>query len=196
VTELESEEGQFYGSDAIVVLGGGVLPDGTPSVVSRTRVQRAVELYRRGIAPRIIFSGRCGLVDDNPPVTEAAAMASMARGMEVPEAALLLEDESKDTLGNAYFVRERFLEPNGWSSIRVVTSDFHMSRAAWVFRKILGAGYDFSFMSAASGLSPRELIHRALEECKITIFLNEWLEALEEADADARSTPATPTRPC
>lgn len=185
MTERENEDGGSYPADAIVVLGGGVLPDGTLPVVGRTRVQRAVELYRRNIAPRIIFSGRCGLMDDDPPVTEAAAMGALAREMKVPAEAILLEEEAKDTLGNAYFVREQFLEPNGWTSIRVVTSDFHMSRAAWVFRKILGAGYDFSFMSAASGLSPRELIHRALEECKITIFLNEWLEALEDADEHA-----------
>ena len=76
--------------------------------------------------------------------------------------------------------------PNGWRSIRVVTSDFHLSRAAWVFRKILGArAYDFSFDSAASGLSPRELVLRALEECKLSIFLNEWLEAVEEGDEHA-----------
>ncbi|HET6230659.1 MAG TPA: YdcF family protein [Longimicrobiaceae bacterium] len=181
----EREARAAYPSDAIVVLGGGVKPDGTLPVVGRTRVHRAVELYRRGIAPRIIFTGRCGLMDDDPPVTEAAAMAEMARGMGLPDEALLLEEEAKDTLGNAYFVREQFLEPNGWRSIRVVTSDFHMSRAAWVFRKILGPGYDFSFMAAASGLSPHELIVRALEECKITIFLNEWLEALEDADEHA-----------
>lgn len=37
-------------------------------------------------------------------------------------------------------------------------------------------------VSAPSGLSPRELIGRAVEECEITIFLNEWLEALGDAD--------------
>jgi hypothetical protein len=67
----------------------------------------------------------------------------------------------------------------------VVTSDFHLSRAAWVFRKILGPGYDFSLVAAPSRLSPRELIDRALEECRITIFLNEWLQALEDADEHA-----------
>ena len=169
-------------ADAIVVLGGGVLPDGTLPVVPRTRVERAAELFRGGIAPRMVLSGRCGLMQPEPPVTEAAAMAAYAMELGVPQEALLLEEGSKDTLGNAYFTRIHFLEPNGWTSIRVVTSDFHLSRAAWVFRKVLGGTYDFSFVSAASGLSPRELIDRAVEECRILIFLNEWLQALEEAD--------------
>ena len=172
-------------ADAIVVLGGGVEPDGSLPPTSRTRVARAVELFHTGIAPRMILSGRCGLTDPEPVVTEAAAMAAFAREHDVPGEALFLEEEARDTLGNAYFTRELFLAPNGWRSIRVVTSDFHLSRAAWVFRKILGGRYDFSFASAASGLSPRELILRALEECKLSIFLNEWLEALGEGDEHA-----------
>ena len=172
-------------ADAIVVLGGGVNPDGTLPAVARRRVERAVELFEGGIAPRIILSGRCGLNVVDAPVTEAAAMAAHAASFGVPPDALLLEEDAKDTLGNAYFTWARYLEPNGWTSIRVVTSDFHLSRAALVFRKILGPGYDFSFVSAPSGFSPRELIGRALEECRIIIFLNEWLEALADADEHA-----------
>jgi uncharacterized SAM-binding protein YcdF (DUF218 family) len=169
-----------FPADAIVVLGGGVESDGALPRVAAARVERAVELWRHGVAPRIILSGRCGLIGPEPAVTEAAAMAALAHRLGVPDEALLMEEQSRDTLGNAYFVKEELLEPNGWRSIRVVTSDFHLSRAAWVFRKILGPAYDYSFVSAASGFSPRELILRALEECKLSIFLNEWLEAVEE----------------
>ena len=178
-------EADRHTADAIVVLGGGVHADGTPSRISATRIARAVELYDAGIAPRLILSGRCGLGEPEPAVTEAAAMAAWARERGVPADALLLEEEARDTLGNAYYVRELFLAARGWRSIRVVTSDFHLSRAAWVFRKVLGSRYDYSFASAASGLSPRELIFQALEECKIYIFMNEWLQAVEEGDDNA-----------
>jgi uncharacterized SAM-binding protein YcdF (DUF218 family) len=186
VSEASSEGGrQGHAADAIVVLGGGVDEQGRLPAVARTRVQRAAELFEQGIAPRIILSGRCGLNQEEPGITEASAMADHAEEIGVPRVALLLEEESRDTLGNAYFTRERHLAPNGWRAVRVVTSDFHLSRAAWVFRKILGAGYDVAFASASSGLPPRELIFRALEECKLTIFLNEWLEALEEGNEEA-----------
>lgn len=177
--------GDEHAADAIVVLGGGVFADGTLPELARLRVVRAAEVYHAGIAARIIMSGRCSLGDPEPLVTEAAAMASCARELGVPAEALLLEEDARDTVGNAYFTKAEFLEPHGWTSIRVVTSDFHLSRAAWVFRKILGGSYDFSFVSAFSGLSPRELIFRALEECKLLIFLNEWLQALEDGDEHA-----------
>jgi uncharacterized SAM-binding protein YcdF (DUF218 family) len=172
-------------ADAIVVLGGGLGADGTLPQVAKARVERAVEAYRSGVAPRIIMTGRCALTAEPGPVTEARAMTDAAVALGVPEDVVLLEEVARDTLGNAYFVRELYLEPCGWHSIRVVTSDFHLSRAAWCFRKILGPTYDYSFISAFSGLTPHELIQRALEECKISIFLNEWLEAVQEGDDHA-----------
>jgi uncharacterized SAM-binding protein YcdF (DUF218 family) len=182
-------------ADAIVVLGGGVDPDGDLPPVPARRVDRAVELFELGIAPRLILAGRCGLHDPDPPVTEARAMAVRAEARGVPAGALHLEEESRDTLGNAFFTRERLLAPNGWRTIRVVTSDFHLSRAAWVFRKILGSRYDYSFSSASSGLPPRELIFRSLEECRISIFLNEWLEAMEEGNEEAAARLMTHDHP-
>jgi hypothetical protein len=142
-----------------------------------------VEAYQHGVAPRVIFTGRTGLDGPrDPAVTEAAGMARAAIALGLPESAVLLEENSRDTLGNAYFVRHAFLDPNGWRAIRVITSDFHLSRAAWVFRKVLGTRYDFSFTSAFSGFSPDQLIARALDECRISIFLNEWLATLAEGD--------------
>jgi uncharacterized SAM-binding protein YcdF (DUF218 family) len=174
-----------YAADAVVVLGGGIEANGSLPEMARARVDRAVQLFHAGIAPRLILSGRCGLASPDPVVTEAAAMAAYAVERGVPQSVLLLEEESRDTMGNAYFTREMYLAPNDWTSIRVVTSDFHLSRAAWVFRKILGSHYDFSFVSSPSGLPPRALILRVLEECKLSIFLNEWLEAVEEGDTHA-----------
>lgn len=171
------------GHDAIVVLGGATAPDGTLAPAVSARVERAVEAWRQGVAPRVIWSGRSGVSGpDDPPITEAAAMARAAERLGMPGSVMLLEENARDTVGNAYFVKRDFLDPNGWRSLRVVTSDFHLSRAAWVFRKILGPGYDFAFTSASSGFSPRELIVRALEECRLSIFLNEWLEMVEEGD--------------
>ena len=169
--------------DAIVVLGGKVEEDGTLAPWVAARVERALEAYRAGAAARVVFTGRVGLYGPaHPPITEAAAMAAYAEERGLPAAVILLEEHARDTLGNAYFVRRDILQPNGWSSIRVVTNDFHLSRSAWVFRKVLGPRYDFSFTSAPSGFSTDELIVRALDECRVSIFLNEWLATVEDGD--------------
>lgn len=169
--------------DAIVVLGGSVDEQGALAPWVASRVERAVEVWRSGVAGQVIFTGRAGLYGAaHPAVTEAAAMARHAERLGLPRGAMLLEEHARDTLGNAYFVRRDILQPRGWRSIRVVTNDFHLSRAAWVFRKVLGPSYDFSFTSAPSGFSADELIVRALDECRVYVFLNEWLAAVNDGD--------------
>ena len=172
-----------YRADALVVLGRGVDADGALPRLAKQRVERAAELFAWETAPRIIFSGRCSLMTDTEPaVTEAQSMADYARVLGLPRDALLVEEESRDTIGNAYFVMRRFLEPNDWTSIRVVTSDFHIQRTAWVFQKVLGLGYDVSFSPAPSELDHSTIAVRAREEADITAFLMEWLADVPDGD--------------
>jgi uncharacterized SAM-binding protein YcdF (DUF218 family) len=170
-------------ADAIVVLGRGVDPDGALPLLAQHRVVRAAELYAWGVAPRLIFTGRCSLMTETePPRTEAAAMAEHAIAMGIPRRAVILEEESRDTIGNAYFVLRRFLEPNDWMSIRVVTSDFHIQRAAWVFQKVLGLGYDVAYSPSPSELDHATIAARAREESDISTFLMEWLGPIPDGD--------------
>ena len=172
-----------FRADALVVLGRGVDPDGALPRLAQQRVERAAELFAWETAPRIIFSGWCSLMTDAiPAVTEARAMAEYALSLGLPLDALLVEEESRDTIGNAYFVLRRFLEPNDWTSIRVVTSDFHIQRTAWVFQKVLGLGYDVSFSPAPSELDHSTIAVRAREESDITAFLMEWLADVPDGD--------------
>jgi uncharacterized SAM-binding protein YcdF (DUF218 family) len=170
-------------ADALVVLGRGVDPDGALPLLAKQRVQRAAELFTWEVAPRIIFSGRCSLMSDVVPArTEAAAMADYARSLGLPRRALILEEESRDTIGNAYFVLRRFLEPNDWMSIRVVTSDFHIQRTAWVFQKVLGLGYDVAFSPSPSELDHATIAARAREESDISTFLMSWIGPIPDGD--------------
>jgi uncharacterized SAM-binding protein YcdF (DUF218 family) len=170
-------------ADAIVVLGRGVDPDGALPALAKQRVARAAELFAWGVAPRLIFSGRCSLMTETePPRTEAAAMAEYAINLGIPARAVILEEESRDTIGNAYFVLRRFLEPNDWMSIRVVTSDFHIQRTAWVFQKVLGLGYDVAYSPSPSELDHATIAARAREESDISTFLMDWLGPIPDGD--------------
>src|ERR687894_576060 len=173
-------------ADAIVVLGSTVHEDGSLPLHARQRAVRAAMLHAAGVAPRVIFSGRCNLTAPEPPaISEAAAMAAYAESLGTPREAILLEEESRDTIGNAYFVGRRYLEPNDWRSIRVVTSDFHVPRTTWVFQKILGPGYDVSFSPASSELDASIIAARARAEGDIITFLMEWIGDLPEGDRAA-----------
>lgn len=172
-----------YHADAIVVLGSTINDDGSLSITARQRAARAALLLTAGVAPRVIFSGRCNLTAPEPPgISEAAAMAAYAESLGAPRDAILLEEESRDTIGNAYFVGRRFLEPNGWTSIRVVTSDFHVPRTTWVFQRVLGPTYDVSFSPASTELDATIIAARARAEGDIITFLMEWIGPIDEGD--------------
>ena len=172
--------------DALLVLGAGVNADGSLPALARSRVERAAELFRRGAAPRLILSGRCGLMRrSEPDVTEAQAMASYAAELGVPRDALLLEDSSKDTIGNAYFTKREFLTPHGWTAVRVITSDFHVGRAETVLRKIWGAGYRIAFDAVPSRHGRVRRLHRRVDEWRLSVFLARWLARLPDGDDQA-----------
>ena len=101
-------------SDVIVVLGG----DGP------RRAARTAALYREGIAPRVLVTGDgdCLYIRD----------AVVARG--VPAEAVEVECLSRDTRENARFSAP-ILERMGARRIVLVTSWFHMRRAAAAFNK-------------------------------------------------------------
>jgi uncharacterized SAM-binding protein YcdF (DUF218 family) len=111
--------------DAIVVAGCRVLQNGQPSVSLTRRATRAVELWQRGLAPLIVFTGGVG---QSPPA-EAAAAAGVARQLGVPDSAMLLEDRSTSTLENASFARELTTAQR----IIVVTDTYHVRRCEWLF---------------------------------------------------------------
>ncbi|HYK98377.1 MAG TPA: YdcF family protein, partial [Candidatus Acidoferrales bacterium] len=94
--------------EVIVVLGGGLGADGTPTPSTIARAEAAADLAQtRDVA--IIVSGSHG--NGPPPAkTEAAYMADRLRERGVAPERVFLEDQSRDTLSNAAFVAERYLQ--------------------------------------------------------------------------------------
>ena len=117
------------GADVVVVLGARVLADGTPSGTLRARTEKAVELYRQGVAPRLLFSGGVGVY----PPAEARVMRELAVSLGVPAEACLLEEESHSTEQNAH-LSARVLRELGARRVVVVSDPYHLLRARQYFR--------------------------------------------------------------
>ena len=127
---------------AIMVLGGGVSPQGTCSPEAAARTRCAVELWRSmSLETLLIFSG--GVFgpgvhrQGESPLSEAGSMAVIAQDMGVPEDIIILEEISLDTLGNFYFTARDILLPRGIKNLWVVTSSYHCRRSALIADKLL-----------------------------------------------------------
>ena len=82
--------------------------------------RRAAELYLRGLAPVVLFTGGLGRNTEGLlPEPEAVRFARVAMECGVPEKAILLEPESTNTAENILFTR-RLLEQRGIPHERIL----------------------------------------------------------------------------
>ena len=117
-------------SDAIVVLGAKVQPNGQPGPDLRARTEHAVDLYRTVMAPRLICSG--GVEGD--PLSAAAVCRGLAIALDTPDAAVFLADGSANTAEDAQQVAAVMME-HGWRSAVVVSHPLHLYRAKLLFEQ-------------------------------------------------------------
>jgi uncharacterized SAM-binding protein YcdF (DUF218 family) len=124
-------------ADAIVVLGSRLRPDGSLTDVGEERVRAGVALWHRGLAPVLALTGGRDRLA-SAPIAEAVALAARARELGVPESALRLEPDSRNTADNARFLAKILLAEN-LRAVWIVTQPFHLRRALFWFRR---AGFE------------------------------------------------------
>jgi uncharacterized SAM-binding protein YcdF (DUF218 family) len=113
--------------DTIIVLGTPANLNGTPSPEQRARVFEGVREYRAGVAPRLIMSG--GPAHNQ--FVEAHVMAQFAESLGVPASDILEEGQAQNTIQNIYYSAV-IMHAHGWSSAEVVSSPYHLGRAALI----------------------------------------------------------------
>jgi uncharacterized SAM-binding protein YcdF (DUF218 family) len=109
-------------SDAICVLGAAEY-DGRPSPVFRARLDHALELYKRGIAPLIITLG--GTNGDE--YSEGAVGREYLKSKGVPDNAIIAETESRSTEEQAHRISV-IARANNLRRMVVVSDGTHLFR--------------------------------------------------------------------
>jgi uncharacterized SAM-binding protein YcdF (DUF218 family) len=113
--------------DAIVVLGVPADSDGNPTPAQLARVTEGVHEYERGIAPRLILTG--GAAANR--FVEARVMARTAHALGIPESAIFIEPDSRDTIQNTCYAA-RIMKAHGWHSAEVVAGASQLPRAGLI----------------------------------------------------------------
>ena len=122
-------------AQALVLLGGGVSPPSGRATdinlgAAADRVWYAARLFHAGKAPLLLLSG--GSDPQRHAFSEARAMAVFLQDLGVPAPALVLEEDSRNTLENAAF-SAKLLNERGIRHVLLVTSALHMPRALALF---------------------------------------------------------------
>lgn len=110
-------------ADAIVVLGAAQY-NGRPSPVLKARLDHALELYRAGLAPRLIATGGTGTGDR---VSEAAAGQRYLAQSGIPRDSIVTVSTGRNTAETMDAV-SRYLHLIGRTRVLLVSDPFHMAR--------------------------------------------------------------------
>lgn len=119
--------------DAIVVLGAGLKADGTPSNMLKDRLNGAIEIYKKGVAPKIIVSGDCS----GEYYDEVSAMQKYCIDNGVSEVDIIRDDNGFST----YETMNNVIKQMGIRKIMVVTQKYHIYRSVYIARR-MGADAD------------------------------------------------------
>lgn len=117
---LSPTDNYLQPADVIVVASG-----------SDDRLEHAIKLYKAGFAPKLIMTGAA----HQGPVSDAMAMKNLALLAGVPEDAVLLDENARDTYENALFAKNIGLE-QGFRSFILVTSPYHQRRFYETFLRL------------------------------------------------------------
>ena len=116
---------------AIVVLGAAQYV-GRPSPVLRARLDHAIELWRAGLAPRMIVTGGRG---DGDTTSEAAVSRRYVLRRGVPDSAIVLENTGRTTRESLQGVAA-IMSHQSKRDVILVSDPFHMLRLSIVARRL------------------------------------------------------------
>jgi uncharacterized SAM-binding protein YcdF (DUF218 family) len=134
--------------DCAVILGFKLKKKNKIPSVLKSRLNVAIKLYKKGLFEKFVVVG--GMKNKNLDITEAEAMKRYLIRKGIHSRNILKEETSLDTIGNAFFLKQKILKPRMWKNLIVITSDFHLERTRIIFEKILGKRYKMKFIGSKS----------------------------------------------
>ena len=130
LVDRAGQRDEAQAADAIVVLGAAQYV-GRPSPVLRARVDHAVSLWKRGLAPTLILTGGTGVGDTT---SEAAVARKYAMSKGVPDHAIVIERHGRTTSESMQAVA-RIMDDREKNTVILVSDPFHMLRLSILARR-------------------------------------------------------------
>ncbi|MBF9254195.1 YdcF family protein [Pontibacter sp. 172403-2] len=130
---------QVKSHDVAIILTGVTsyrndIPDRIHTAKGADRFLQALQLYRLGKIDKFLISGGSGLIIKDK-VPEAVQIKKILLIAGVPEGDIFIESNSRNTRENAVNTGKVLAKHPEWERPLLVTSAFHMRRAAGCFRK-------------------------------------------------------------
>ena len=128
--ERQSTRDEARPADVIIVMGAAEYR-GHPSPVLKLRLEHAVQLYERNLAPYIMTTGGPG---GDPSFTEGGVGRSWLIDRGIPAEAIIVEDEG-DTTAYSLSAASEILRRMGLRSCIIVSDGYHIFRVKKILQQ-------------------------------------------------------------
>ncbi|HLV88006.1 MAG TPA: YdcF family protein [Candidatus Sulfotelmatobacter sp.] len=157
---------ELHPAEAIVVFGAAEY-SGHPSPVLRARLDHALELFKRGMAPVVITTGGAG---SDPSFSEGGVGRDYLIRHGVPERSLIAETQGRDTSESAVRVAV-IMRANGLHSCVAVSDAYHVFR----IRKLLEhEGIGPVYVAPRADSKPHSVLQRAIAVLRESTSYSLW----------------------
>ncbi len=163
-TMSSEDAAQLQDVDCIMVLGCGVRGE-DPTPLLADRLQRGVEVFQLGGAPKILMSGDHGQTNYD----EVNVMKQYAVNDGISETDIFMDHAGFSTYESMYRAKEIF----GVKKMIIVTQKYHLSRAVFIANKLgieaYGVASDYRTFSGQFGRDCREVLARVKDSFTVIL---------------------------
>lgn len=124
--------------DCAIVCGYPANNDGTISKILKSRIEKAIDLYKNRLVDYIIVSG--GAIHNS--YCEAIIMYNYALEKGVDGKIIFIEDKAKSTYHNMMYSKE-IMQINNFKDCYIITNSWHMMKARYYAKK-----FELDFLEA------------------------------------------------
>lgn len=127
-----------YGWDFIIILGCGIMKDGTPTPLLKGRIDRALLFYRQQLEStgrKAVFVPSGGQGSDEC-ISESACMKQYLLENGIPETQIIMEDQSASTFENMKYSKEKIMAANPEGKVLFSTNNYHIFRSGLFARRV------------------------------------------------------------
>ena len=150
LTDEEEKSLKDLKADCILVLGAGIMDHETPTPMLKDRLDTAVKLYKKGIAPKILLTGDNGTEEHN----ELHVMLNYVLDQDVNRDDVFCDHAGFSTYDSMYRASNIFEVERAV----IVTQNYHLYRAVYIADKLgIEAAGAAACQAEYSGQALREL---------------------------------------
>lgn len=142
---------------AIVILPHLMETNGVLDEQTISRINHSIKIFKEGDYDFFITSGWDYRKDSEQKIGEVMT-EYLVKNFGIDQKKILTDTYSRDTVGDAFFIREQFVIPMNILNLTVVTSDWHVNRTKKIFNKFFQKKIFIKLIGVSTSLKNDDLI--------------------------------------